>query len=138
MREQRVLLRAVEPVHLVEEQDRAPALLADAGPGPFGDLAHVLHARGHRRQRLERLLGGAGDEARDGGLAGAGRTPEHHRRQPVGLDQHPQRATRAEQLFLADDLVEANEAAAGPRAAPGAPSRSTTAALNRSSATGRC
>ena len=31
MREQRVLLGAVEAVHLVEEQDRAPAVLADPG-----------------------------------------------------------------------------------------------------------
>ena len=54
-REQRVLLRAVEAVHLVEEEDRALALLAEPGPGPLGDLAHVLHARGHRRERLERL-----------------------------------------------------------------------------------
>ena len=45
VRQQRVLLGAVEAVHLVEEQDRALALLAEAGPGPLGDLAHVLHAR---------------------------------------------------------------------------------------------
>ena len=56
MREQRVLLRAVEAVHLVEEQDRAAALLAHAGAGPLRDLADVLHAGGDRRQRLERLL----------------------------------------------------------------------------------
>ena len=45
VREQRVLLGAVEAVHLVEEQDRALAVLAEAGPGPLDDLAHVLHAR---------------------------------------------------------------------------------------------
>ena len=69
---QRVLLRAVEAVHLVEEEDGAAALLAHAGTGPLGHLAHVLHARGDRRQRLERLLGGARDQAGDRGLAGAG------------------------------------------------------------------
>ena len=40
-----------------------------------------------------------------------GRAPEDHRRQPVGLDEHPQRRARAEQVLLADDLVEACGAA---------------------------
>ena len=80
--------------------------------GPLRDLAHVLHAGGDRRQRLERLARRARDQAGDGGLAGTGRTPEHHRREAVGLDQHPQRATGAEQLLLAEHLVEG----AGPQA----------------------
>ena len=105
-REQHVLLGAGEAVHLVEEEDRALAALAEPGPGPFGDLAHVLHARAHRAERLERLRADARDEAGDGGLAGAGRTPEHDRRQPVGLDEDPQRLARPEQVLLADDLVE--------------------------------
>ena len=105
-REQHVLLRAGEAVHLVEEQDRALAALAEPGPGPFGDLAHVLDARAHRAERLERLLADARDEAGDRGLAGAGRTPDDDRREPVGLDEHPQRLPRPEQVLLADDLVE--------------------------------
>ena len=113
VREQRVLLGAAEAVDLVEEEDGAPALLAQAGPGPVGDLAHVLHARGDRRQRFERLAGGAGHEAGDGRLAGAGRTPEHDRRQPVGLDQHPQRPAGPEQVLLAEHLVERARPQAG-------------------------
>ena len=113
VRQQRVLLRAVEAVHLVEEQDRAPAVLAHAGPGPLGDLADVLHARGDRRQGLERLLGGARHQTGDGGLAGAGRTPQHHRREAIGLDEHPQRTARPEQLLLADDFVERPRPQAG-------------------------
>ena len=49
-REQHVLLRAGEAVHLVEEEDRALAALAEPGPGALGDLAHVLDARAHRAQ----------------------------------------------------------------------------------------
>ena len=113
MREEGVLLRAVEPVHLVEEQDGAPALLPQARPCPLGDLADILHAGGDGRQGLERLLGGAGDEARDRGLARTGRPPQHHRREPVGFDQHPQRATRAQQLLLADDFIERTRPQAG-------------------------
>ena len=119
VREQRVLLGAVEAVHLVEEEDRAAALLADAGARPLRDLAHVLHAGGDRRHRLERLAGRAGDEAGDRGLAGAGRAPQHHRREAVGLDQHPERATGPEELLLADHLVEAaRPEAGGQRRAP--------------------
>ena len=52
------------------------------------------------------LLGGARDEAGDRRLAGAGRSPEHDRRQPVGLDERPQRPAGPEQVLLADHLVE--------------------------------
>ena len=106
VRKQRVLLRAVEAMDLVEEQDRAAALLAHAGAGPLGDLPHVLHTRGDRRQRLERLLGGARHQARDRGLAGSGRPPEDHRRESVGLDEHAERFARTEQVLLPDDVVE--------------------------------
>ena len=43
VREQRVLLGAVEAVHLVEEEDRPPSLLAEPLTGALHDLAHVLH-----------------------------------------------------------------------------------------------
>ena len=105
-RQQGVLLGLVEPVDLVEEQDRALAPLPQPLVGPGHHVAHVLHAGGDRRQRLERLGGVAGDHPGEGGLAGAGRPPEDHRRQPVGLDQHPQRLAGADQVVLADDVVE--------------------------------
>ena len=41
--QQRVLLGLVEPVDLVEEQDRALALLAQPVPGALDHLPHVLH-----------------------------------------------------------------------------------------------
>ena len=47
-----------------------------------------------------------GDEPGDGRLAGAGRTPDDDRREPVRLDEHPQRLRRPEQVLLPDDLVE--------------------------------
>ena len=59
--QQRVLLGSAEAVHLVEEQDRALPVLGEAAPGARRDLPDVLHARAHRRERLERLAGGAGD-----------------------------------------------------------------------------
>ena len=74
-REQHVLLRAREAVHLVEEEDRSLAALAEPGAGPLGDLAHVLDARAHRAERLERLLAHARDEAGDRRLARARADP---------------------------------------------------------------
>ena len=111
--QQGVLLGAVEAVHLVEEQDGALAVLTGPGRGPLGDLPDVLHPGGHRGERFERLAGGAGHEAGDGRLAGAGRSPEDHRRQAVGLDQDAQRTAGAEQVLLADDVVEGARPQAG-------------------------
>ena len=48
----------------------------------------------------------AGDGQRQRGLAGAGRAPEDRRRQAVLLDQPPQRPARADQVVLADDVVD--------------------------------
>src|SRR3954452_23165431 len=59
--QQRVLLGTTEPVHLVEEQDGSTALLPEASTSTLGGFAHVLHAGGDRRQRLEGLAGGPRD-----------------------------------------------------------------------------
>ena len=106
VREQRVLLGAVEAVHLVEEEDRALPVLPEPIARSVDDLANILDARAHRRQRLERLGGDAGDEPGDRGLARAGRSPQHDRRQAVALDEDPQRTPRPEQVLLPDDLVQ--------------------------------
>ena len=70
---------------------------------------------------FEGLLRGARDHLRDRGLSRARRAPQDHRRQPVGLDQHPQRLARSQQVLLAHHLVERCGAAAGPRAALAGP-----------------
>ncbi len=105
-RQQTVLLRLVEAVDLVEEQDRAAAVLAQALTGPFDHLAHILDAGVDGAHLLEHPLRAAGDGERQGGLAGAGRPPEDGAGQPVLLDQPAQRLARADQVVLADDIVE--------------------------------
>ncbi len=75
-RQQRVLLGLVEAVDLVEEQDRALAVLAEPLLGPGEHLAHVLHAGAHRRQALEGPLGRRGDQLGERRLARAGRAPQ--------------------------------------------------------------
>ena len=49
---ERVLLRAVEPVHLVEEEDRALAVLTEAAAGPGRDLPDLFHAGAHGGARV--------------------------------------------------------------------------------------
>ena len=104
--EQRVLLRLVEAVHLVEEEDRALPALAEPVAGALEGVAHVLHAGAHRAELLEGLAGVGGDGLRQRRLPGARRPPEDHRRQPVALHQGPQRLPRIEQVRLPDDVVE--------------------------------
>ena len=105
--QQHVLLRAVEAVHLVEEEDRALAALAEPGPRPLDDLAHVLHARGHGRERLERL---ARWRRRRAGRWWSCRCPAVPRARPTASRSDSIRTRSglpgASSCVLADDLVE--------------------------------
>ncbi len=91
---------------LVEEQDRAPPVLAETVAGTLDHLAHVLHAGGDRGELLERPLGGAGDRQRERRLACAGRAPEDRAGEPILLDKAAQRLARPHQVRLPDDIVE--------------------------------
>ena len=116
-RQQRVLLRLVEAVDLVEEEDRAPAGRAEPLPRPREHLAHVLHRRRHRRQLLERRAGRGGDDPRERRLPAAGRAVQDRGVDAVLLDRAPQRRALAEDVLLADELAERRAAAAAARAA---------------------
>jgi len=69
-------------------------------------LAHVLHARGHRRKALRGVTGRVGQNARQRGLTGTGWTPEDHRRQLTGLDEAAQRTFRSDEVVLTYELIE--------------------------------
>ena len=101
-----ILLRLVEAVHLVDKQDRGPAF----GLARLLGLRHrgtdVLDPRQHRRQAKELGPGMGGDQARQGGLAGARRAPQDQRVQAVTLDGPAQRLALTQHLGLADVLVE--------------------------------
>ena len=101
----RILLRAVEAVDLVDEQQRALAGLA-ARAGRVEHLLQVGDAGEDRRDLLEFELGLVGEQARHRGLAGAGRPPEDQRAERARLQHAGQRAVGAEQMILADDLRE--------------------------------
>ena len=59
-----------------------------------------------RRLLLEGTVGGVGDDPRQRRLAGARRPVEDHRVRLAGLDRRPQARSGAEQVLLADQLVE--------------------------------
>jgi hypothetical protein len=105
-RQKGVLLRLVESVDLVDEDDR---LRAAGLPFP----ARFLH---QRPDLFDRAAGGGerdelgpgliGDDARQGGFSGTGRPPEDHRGDAIALDGGAQEASFAEELVESDDVFE--------------------------------
>jgi hypothetical protein len=91
MRQEGILLRLVEPVHLVDEQQCALARL-EARLGLGEHAAHLGQARHDRRHRLEARLRIARQQQRQRGLAATRRAPQHHRMQTPGLHRTPERA----------------------------------------------
>ena len=121
VRQQRVLLRLVEAVRLVDEQHRAAALGLAHLPRRVDGRADLLHARQHGREAEEGRVRVGGDQPREGGLARPRRPPKYHRVEVVGLDGMAQGLAGREQVPLPHELVEAARAhAVGERAQIGA------------------
>ncbi len=106
VRQQRVLLGLVEAVDLVDEQDRTPGFerepvlrLGDGGP----DLGHPGHDRGHR---AELGADGVREQAGERRLAGARRAPQEQAREVTARDRAAEGAALADEVGLADELVE--------------------------------
>ena len=113
MRQQGVLLRLVEAVDLVEEEDRALAVqrepllrLGDRGP----DVRDAGHHRAHRGELGADLRG---EEAGEAGLARARRAPQQQRGEVAAGDAPAQRTSLADEVLLPDELLEV------PRSHPG-------------------
>ena len=85
-RQQRVLLRLVEAVDFVHEQDGALPELAAPLLRHGDGLPDVVDAGQHRVDGDEVGAGGVGDDTRQGRFAGARRAVEDHRTELVGLD----------------------------------------------------
>ena len=103
--QKRILLRAIETVHLVDKEQRALAGLAPRA-GRVERLLQVGDAGKHRRELLEMQFGGIRQKPRHGGLAGARRSPEDQRAERARLQHARQRAVRPQDVILADDLGE--------------------------------
>ncbi len=104
MGQEGILLRAVEAMDLVDEQQRAPPRLA-LGLGRIEDFAQIRDARLDRRKLLEMKVGHLGQKACDGGLAGPRRPPEDHRGQ-TACPHHAAEKPITQEMILADDFVQ--------------------------------
>ena len=103
VREERVLLGTVESMDLVDEQERAlpdlPAL-----PSSLKDLPEVRNTGERRREGFEGQVGLLGEEPGDGRLPAPGRSPQHHRREPLSIDHPPDWGNTREEMVLPDDI----------------------------------
>jgi hypothetical protein len=105
-RQEGVLLRLVEAVDLVDEDDRPPAGSPAPVLGGGHHLFDFLDTRQHGAERHEARLRELGDHPGQRGLAGARRPPEDDRLQHVALDGETQGRAGREDVLLADDVVE--------------------------------
>ena len=109
--QQHVLLRLVEAVDFVDEEDRAHA--AELVARAVADLADFGDVGDHARAAHEVAARGLGDHLRECGLAAAGRTEEDDVRQSVRLDHAAEQLAGTEDVCLSGDLLE--RAGAHPR-----------------------
>src|SRR5256885_2414628 len=86
----RILLRPVEPVNLVAEENRAAAFVLEPLLRLLDDLPHPRYTLGHGRKRLELAGGVVGDETGERGLAPAGGPPEDAPPHVAPADHLPQ------------------------------------------------
>ena len=102
--QQHILLRLVEAVDFVHEQNRAHAaqLVARA----LADLANLRDVRDDTGTAHEVALRGFGDHFRERRLAAARRTVEDDVGQAIGLDDAPQELAGAQDMLLPDNLVQ--------------------------------
>ena len=112
-REERVLLRLVEVVDLVAEQDRAPPLVLKPLRRLLDDLPHPSHAFRDSRERLEVAIGVMGDDFGERRLSRARRPPEDAGSDLAPADQLAQGLPGTEQVLLAEELVQGGGPHAG-------------------------
>ena len=99
VRQKSVLLRLVEPVDFVHEQHGRLVVGLTLKLGLSDNLSDVGDAREHRTELHVMRFGVAGNQERQRGLAGPGRSPENHGMQ-LALLNHP-----AQRLVLAQDML---------------------------------
>ena len=104
-RQKSVLLRAIEAVDFVDEQQ---GRLARDTPRRrrIERLAQIRDAGKHCRKLLKLVARGLRQQSRNGGLARARRSPQDHRRQPPRRRHPPDRTLRPQQMILAHDLAQ--------------------------------
>src|SRR5690606_28314404 len=111
--EEGIVLRLVEAVDLVAEEDGARTAGVPPRLGLTQDLADARHAFRDRAERDEDGARALGDDAGERRLPRPGRAPEDEAADLVALDQRAERAARAEDVLLAGERVDRTRAHAG-------------------------
>ncbi|SOO34748.1 hypothetical protein XFF6994_4580008 [Xanthomonas citri pv. fuscans] len=104
MRQERILLRLVEAMHLIDEQHGAAAT-GKTLRRLCQHLPHVRQAGQHGRDRLEFGVCVVRQQQGQCGLAASRRAPQDHRVHAPGFDRAPQGAVGSQQALLPHHLV---------------------------------
>ncbi len=105
-RQEGVLLRLVEAVHFVHEQDGATPAGCERLLCGMHCVPNILDAREHRGERDEFRLESLRHQARKGRLARARRPPQDHGVRLARLEGHAQRLARTEKMLLAYNIIQ--------------------------------
>ena len=103
--QERVLLRLGEAVYLVDEEDGRLRVEEVLAAGLLDDIAHVLHAGGHGRERVEGHVKLMGDHHCQRRFAHAGRPPKDEGRDASALYHATQDGAFTDQMLLSDVVV---------------------------------
>src|SRR5207237_3388710 len=102
----RVLLRLVEAMDLVDEDDRPLPLEGQAVTRRGDDLAELGDTPEDGAEGHEVRTGDRGDDERQGRLPAAWRPPEDPRPEPAAGDRLRQHRVRPEEVLLTEDPLE--------------------------------
>ena len=104
MWQQSVLLRLVEAMDLIHEEDGLLAVVTLLVFRGYNDLAELRDASKHRAERDEDRVGLVCDHVSEGRLAGSRWAPEDHRRNAIRADRAREDVTVTEKVRLANHV----------------------------------
>ena len=107
---QRVLLRLIEAVNLVDKQKGGARIEEVFALRLLDNLPHVLDARRNGRERVERSIESRSHDVCKRGLAHTRRSPEYERRHAARCYELAKDATLAHKVRLTDIVVETSGA----------------------------
>ena len=113
VRQKNVLLRLIEPVNLIDEQDGGLPRILQAIGRQRQDPSHFRHVRFNAAQPFEFIPRAGGNDLSEGSFARAWGAVEDERLDPVSLYGPAQELARTQDVRLAHKVIEAARAHAG-------------------------
>src|SRR5436190_891279 len=106
VRQENVLLRLVEMMDFINEQDCLSPGCSQTIHGRGNDTAHLGDITFYAADPDEFRVRHFRNDPSQGGLAGARWAGENHRRQPIGFNGTAQQLTRPQNVLLTNELIE--------------------------------